>query len=327
MPLLRFLALLLFLSLVVTNAPTQTDVQGWIKAGDQAVREKRYQDAYKSYEKANKSSGEKCPRCLLRMAFTKLYLHEDGSALKLADRSLALAVDPIERADAYSVKGDILLAIGGSDTKKLAAAEEAYKSARKEDPNAEIFQFRLGKILLCENKIDEGRSELESFLKRRPGGPESVIARRWLEHPTKVQFPIAPDFEVKTIDGQSISSKTLTGRVVVIDFWATWCPPCRASVPELKDLTQKYSADKLVFISVSSDSDQEGWKKFVAAKQMTWPQSIDTDHHMTKLFDVNAFPTYIIIDGDGFVRERLVSFDPRESLAHRLKDPLKKMLE
>jgi hypothetical protein len=60
---------------------------------------------------------------------------------------------------------------------------------------------------------------------------------------------------------------------------------------------------------------------------MNWPQYIDSDHHMTKLFDVHAFPTYIIIDGDGFVRERIVSFDPQESLAHRLKEPLKKMLE
>jgi peroxiredoxin len=95
----------------------------------------------------------------------------------------------------------------------------------------------------------------------------------------------------------------------------------------LKELTVKYPADRLAVISVSSDSDQEQWKKFIGDKQMTWPQYIDSDHHMTKLFGVHAFPTYIIIDGDGFVRERITSYDPQQSLASRLKEPLKKLLE
>jgi peroxiredoxin len=95
----------------------------------------------------------------------------------------------------------------------------------------------------------------------------------------------------------------------------------------LNDLTLKYPADRLAVISVSSDSNPEQWKKFITDKQMTWPQYIDSDHHMTKLFGIRAFPTYIVIDGDGFVRERIMSYDPQQSLAYRLKEPLKKLLE
>ncbi len=100
-----------------------------------------------------------------------------------------------------------------------------------------------------------------------------------------------------------------------------------ASVPELRELAQKYPADKLAVISVSSDSDQGEWKKFITDKRMTWAQYIDSDHHMTKLFGVRAFPTYIIIDSDGFVRERIMSFNPQQTLVFRLKEPLKKLLE
>jgi thiol-disulfide isomerase/thioredoxin len=324
----RFLtSLLIALVLGVPVTFAQTDNQALLNAGDQSIREGKYDQAYKTYEKANKFLGEKCSACMVKMAIAKLYLHDEAGAMKLTDRALTAAVDAGQRADAYATKGQILLAIGANDAKKLAVAEDAFRSARKEDPASDILQLRLGNVLLRENKIDEGKAQLEDYLKRHPKGSESDVARRWLDHPTKVQFALSPEFEVTTINGQTLSSKTLAGRVVVIDFWATWCPPCRASVPELKDLTAKYPSDKLIIVSVSSDKDQDQWKKFVADKNMSWPQYIDSDHHMTKIFDVNAFPTYIIIDGDGFVRERLMSFDPRESLAHRLKEPLKKMLE
>jgi thiol-disulfide isomerase/thioredoxin len=291
------------------------------------MRAGKFEQALKDYDKANKTSGEKCSLCMLRMAFAKLYLRDEKGALKLADASLAAASNAAERADAYAAKGRVLLGVNEAEDKNLAAAEEAFRNARKEDPASDVFQLHLGKVLLRENRLDEGKKELEGFLQKTPAGNSADAARQWLKYPTKVKYSLAPEFQVTTIKGEEVTSKSLAGRVVVIDFWATWCPPCRASVPELKDLSVKYPKDKMVIISVSSDSDQDKWKTFVADKQMLWPQYLDSDHHMTKLFNVHEFPTYIIIDGDGFVRERFVDFDPKASLAHRLKEPLKKMLE
>lgn len=305
----------------------QTDAISLIKSGDELRRQGKFQEAYKSYDKANKGLGEKCAPCLVRMALTKLNLGDEGGSLKLVDRSLALASNAHERADAYATRGEILLAVADDNPKKLATAEDAFQSAIKEDPEAPIFHMKLGQVLLREGKIDDGKNELQGYLAMEPRSPNAETVERWLKSPAKARYMLSPHFALATARGDAITSDGLAGKVVLIDFWATWCPPCRESVPELKELTQKYSREKLAVISVSSDSDQKRWKEFIEQKQMNWPQYIDSDHHMTKLFDVHAFPTYIIIDGDGFVRERIVSFDPQESLAHRLKEPLKKMLE
>lgn len=305
----------------------QKDAKSLLAAGDQFSDKGDYSDAYKSYEKANKSSADKCAFCLLKMAMTKLRIGEEDPAIKLADKSLALSTTNQERADSYGVRGEILSTFALENKKKLAAAEEAYRNAIKEDSQSPIFHMRLGRVLLREGKIDDGKNELNAYLASHPDTEDTDLVSRWLKFPDKAKFATVPDFSVRTSTGEEITSEKLAGRVVVLDFWATWCPPCRASVPELKELTLKYPADRLAVISVSSDSDQEQWKKFISDKQMTWPQYIDSDHHMTKLFGIRAFPTYIIIDGDGFVRERIMSFDPQQSLASRLKEPLKKLLE
>ena len=124
------------------------------------------------------------------------------------------------------------------------------------------------------------------------------------------------------MQGQDISLRQLVGKTVVLDFWATWCPPCRESVPELKELTRKYPSGLLVVISISADEEEKKWRDFIAKKGMDWPQYLDSDHGMRKLFAVNSFPTYLVIDGEGVVRKRIVGLNPQESVIHRLKDEL-----
>lgn len=311
----------------LVNCWAQNDPQALLDAGDQFSQKGDFKDAYKNYEKANKLSGEKCTLCLLKMAMVKLQTGEENQAVKLAEKSLALSTTNFERSNSYAVKGEILSSFAGNNNKKLAAAEDAYRGALKEDPQAPISHMKLGRILLREGKTDEGKSELQSYLDSNPKSADADLVNRWLKFPDKAQYAASPEFVLSTASGDEVNSKRLLGKVVVLDFWATWCPPCRASVPELKELTHKYPAERLAVISVSSDSNQDQWKKFIADKQMTWPQYIDSDHHMTRLFGVHSFPTYIIIDGDGFVRERITSYDPQQSLASRLKEPLKKMLE
>ena len=91
-----------------------------------------------------------------------------------------------------------------------------------------------------------------------------------------------------------------------------------AEPKELKDLTKKYPG-RLVLISVSADTDDKSWREFVAKHDMTWHQYRDSDHQILDLFGVHAFPTYLVIDGDGLIQQRIVGMNPRETIVHRLK--------
>jgi len=86
---------------------------------------------------------------------------------------------------------------------------------------------------------------------------------------------MAPAFAVTTEDGQRISLDDLQGKVVLIDFWATWCGPCRAALPHIQQIAQKFQGQPLVVLSVSLDSDETKWKGFVAKNNMTWLQYRD----------------------------------------------------
>jgi peroxiredoxin len=143
-----------------------------------------------------------------------------------------------------------------------------------------------------------------------------------LEDPRRGSQEFAPDFHLTSAQGQEFSLQGLSGRVVVMDFWATWCPSCRESVPELKDLTRKYPSDRLVLISISADEDENSWKEFIAKKKMDWPQYRDSDRTIMRAFGVHSFPTYLVMDGEGIIRQRIVGLNPRETVVHRLKETL-----
>src|SRR5579871_1893468 len=89
--------------------------------------------------------------------------------------------------------------------------------------------------------------------------------------------PIAvPAFSVTTLDGRQISLADLKGKVVLVNFWATWCPPCRAEIPDLM-LLQEHYKDKLVVLGISEDDPPvEAVKKFVADQKMSYPVAMST---------------------------------------------------
>jgi len=189
-----------------------------------------------------------------------------------------------------------------------------------------MAHFNLGLTLLGESQKSEGIQELNNYLQIAPSGPTAEYARRLIANPDPAGQALAPNFKVQTLDGEQISLDQLSGKVVVMDFWATWCPPCVSSVPELKDLTKKYPRTKLVLISFSADHDQQAWRDFVAKKNMEWPQYWDSDGRIRNAFGVNAFPTYLVIDPEGFIHERIVGLNPQLSVVGRLKDTLRAML-
>jgi thiol-disulfide isomerase/thioredoxin len=109
---------------------------------------------------------------------------------------------------------------------------------------------------------------------------------------------MAPAFAVDTLDGQHISLDDLQGKVVLLDFWATWCGPCREALPHLRDVAKKFQGQPLMVLSASLDSSDEKWKQSIAENGMTWAQYRDGGFTgpISKLFGVEAVPHTFTID-------------------------------
>ncbi|HXX71493.1 MAG TPA: TlpA disulfide reductase family protein [Candidatus Acidoferrum sp.] len=107
-------------------------------------------------------------------------------------------------------------------------------------------------------------------------------------------------------------------RLTLLDFWASWCGPCRESVPDLKALQRIYGSDQLEVISVNEDTNENAGRKFASESGMNWEVQFDPKGETSRQYGVQAFPTFILMDSSGQEVQRFVGEDPREPLADRI---------
>jgi thiol-disulfide isomerase/thioredoxin len=293
--------------------------------GQQALNIHNYKEAIDSFKKANKLQHDSCGECDFFMAIAFYNGKDFGRTIEYCNKAMDAVKSNPTRALTHNLKGNAITATAGSDAKKLVMAENEFRAAVELEPKMPVLHMNLANNLLKQSRDEEGKQELQVCLSLNPEEKLAVDAKRLLAHPERAREPIAPDFELTTLQGQQLSLSQLSGRVVVMDFWATWCPPCRESVPELKQLVKKYPVERLVLISVSADKDEKAWREFVSKKNMDWAQYRDTDNKVIDAFAVHAFPTYLVIDGDGIVKQRMTGLNPQDSVVHRLKATLERM--
>jgi thiol-disulfide isomerase/thioredoxin len=137
-------------------------------------------------------------------------------------------------------------------------------------------------------------------------------------------MPHAPIAEGQQAPGYSSGSSG--GRVTLIDFWATWCGPCRNALPGLKQLQSIYGNDQIEVVSVSEDEDEDQWRSFVANNGMNWTQKLDADHQMMREYGASALPTYVLIGKDGHVVKQWVGDAEDQTLVDRIGKDLKSSL-
>lgn len=127
----------------------------------------------------------------------------------------------------------------------------------------------------------------------------------------------APDFKLTRLDGKTTSLADLqkgpkgAKRIVVLNFWATWCPHCRVEAPYLQKLSDKYGKKGLVVVGVSLDSDgAKSVKPFAKSNKLSYTNLLDPKHEVARKYTVGPIPTTYIIDRKGVIRSVTLGFAP-----------------
>lgn len=154
------------------------------------------------------------------------------------------------------------------------------------------------------NAIDEVRVAAKTFAKGQP----------------------ALEFEMKDITGKAYKISDFKGKAVYIDVWATWCAPCKAEIPALKKLVEKYKDDKRIeFISVSIDAKRKTWEQFVGAEIQQWKQLIvdnDLNSDLCKKYKITSIPRFMLFDKEGKIVSVTAAFPSDETLVEIINEIL-----
>lgn len=296
--------------------------------GDLYQSRKKFDLALDSYHKADKLCKHSSAACYLKLATVERKLGDFPAALEDAKRAAKVAGDDrTSAAGAHLFRATLLTQMSGKPSdKKLKGAEDELRQALTLDSSAAIPHYDLGVVLLKQERDPEGLSELNIYVGLPNADPKTVAeARRIIASPVRARAPFAPDFAFTTEEHENISNASLRGKVVLLDFWGTWCPPCRESVPSVRALQKKFAGKDVQIIGISSDDDEEVWRTFLKAQQMTWSEFLDLDGTMQTAFNIESFPTYVVLDKDGVIRYRQSGYgtetqsDLEEALGNALK--------
>ncbi len=117
----------------------------------------------------------------------------------------------------------------------------------------------------------------------------------------------APDFEIELIDGETVTLSGYRGEVVLLNFWGTWCPPCRAEMPSLQRSWEEYKDQGVTFLGVAIYDEKADVEKFAEAYGITYPLGVDILGDLTVDYKVTSFPTTFLIDREGNEVRRIVN--------------------
>lgn len=120
---------------------------------------------------------------------------------------------------------------------------------------------------------------------------------------------IAPDFQLTTLDGKTISLSDFHGQTIILNFWASWCPPCKEEMPTIQQFYQKNKANNIMILSVNltnHDSGKQKLRQFVQNYAITFPILLDEQGKVGNLYQILTIPTSFVIDPTGKIAEYVI---------------------
>lgn len=116
----------------------------------------------------------------------------------------------------------------------------------------------------------------------------------------------APDFQAQNLDWQTISLSDLRGKPVLLNFWATWCPPCREEMPYLQQIHEEWSGEGLIVLAVNIGESPAAVEEFAQVYNLTLPILLDINGAAAQVYNVTAIPATFFIDRDGIIQKKVV---------------------
>src|SRR5271163_1517195 len=316
-PLVILLATTFFLTPALTQektpqqnatGPTTEKARKHYDKGLQLLHDHKKEWALDEFKKADKEDSGRCLACEKQMIKYGPECGDWKAADQAAEEMVAEAQGAKDAAIAHYQLAVLLMDEALQNHKKelFARSHEEITKALAEASNFPDAIYIDGRVLAQLQRDDEAKARFEQYVKMRT--TDDVSRRRALRYIDRVELARArmvPPFSITTVDGREISMDDLQGKVVLVDFWATWCGPCREALPHLREVAKKFQGEPLVIVSVSLDSDEQKWKEFIAKNEMTWPQYRDGsfEGHLAKTFSVNAIPHTFTIDAAGVLQD------------------------
>ena len=133
----------------------------------------------------------------------------------------------------------------------------------------------------------------------------------------------APDFTLKTSDNKTIQLSKLKGKVVLVNFWATWCGPCRYEIPDFMEVYSQYKSKGFELVGIALD--EEGWevvKPYIAQQKINYPVVVGDGNLASAYGGIDAIPTSFLVDKEGYIIGKRVGVLPKEMLENSLKQLL-----
>lgn len=203
-------------------------------------------------------------------------------------------------------------------TQALQDYEEGIRQLMKEYPSRrEVYQMLLG--LASKSSAEKSRMLAEEIVAGK--APEEI--KRQAQAVLKRMDMVGKKSTIKftALDGREVDMEKLKGKVVLLDFWATWCGPCVAELPNVKEVYDKFHSKGFEIVGISLDKDKDALTQFVAREKMAWPQYFDGkgwENTYGQEFGINSIPAMWLVDKSGQIRD----LNGREQLAYKVEQML-----
>ncbi|NQT63111.1 MAG: redoxin domain-containing protein [Candidatus Marinimicrobia bacterium] len=245
---------------------------------------------------------------------TQANIFEKQDEMEKALEAYGVALGYLEQPETLLRRGLIF-----ETQENFAAALEDYVAALQLSPGKALINQ---KVIELYTKLNPGKDS-QAFMSDLH---TSLDERRKEEVLSEVFYIDTPEFQMTDFNGRSLNNANMLGRVVFVDFWATWCNPCRRELPEFQAFYELYKDDpRIVFVAASTDQEKQKVQPYIDEMKFTFPVAYAGDTATN--FGVEGIPSLFIIGPQGKIRYKIVGFDPDKDFVREMTWRLESLLD